>query len=451
MNSKYGVKVFNIDIAGLICLVIWVITLQIPEEPIYRLLRDFSNGAEEQLLFWAAAALVALNTIRAIPLYIGCFYLAEGMKRYGRILPIIMIPLSYYLVELFSGERSHFFGMSAVMGILIVFLLQLLIRNVQGRFNRSVALSLFVFSFQWLNTAPLLTQYGFGQGELSFAIKNLANFSNLSNFLDFLGLGGFVVAFIGALMATALLININLNSRQFWQLMEQNKALAVMREDTLRARMTHEIQSLVHDLRRPLTSIQGLADVLVVVSETSNTRKYAKRIAADTESMVRMVGEILHEDRRNPIDACEVLDYAMSQTSPFPWHRYMQVQLETDLGNLKFNGNKIRISRALVNLMENAAHAVQQNIDPRITIKYFLEGDFIKFSILDNGPGVPEDVSIGSSGHGSTGLGLALVRSVAENHGGSFVLRNAPIGGAEAVLSLSLKGNVKENEKENGK
>lgn len=443
MNSKHGVKVFNIDIAGLICLVVWVLTLQIPEVFIYRLLRDFSNRGEEQLLFSAAATLVALNTIRAIPLYLGCFYLAEGMRRYGRMLPMIMIPFSYYLVELFSGERSHFFGMSAVMGIFIVFLLQLLIRNVQGRFNRSVALSLFVFSFQWLNTAPLLTQYGFGQGELSFAIKNIAIFSSLSNFLDFLGLGGFLIAFIGAMMATALLININLNSRQFWQLMEQNKALAVMREDTLRARMTHEIQSLVHDLRRPLTSIQGLADVLAVVSETSNTRRYAKRIAADTEIMVRMVGEILHEDRRNPIDAREVLDYAMSQTSPFPWHRYMQVQADREAENLKFSGNKIRISRALVNLMENAAHAVRKNIDPRISIKYFLEGNFIKFSILDNGPGVPDGLSIGSSGHGSTGLGLALVRSVAENHGGSFVLRNAPTGGAEAMLSLSLNGNEK--------
>ena len=431
---------YTVGFAGLIWLFLWLTMLQISEAPVFRFMSESLEAGEEQRLFFAAVSLVALNTVRGIPLYLGCFYLGEQLGRYGKLFPIVMIPLSYDLVALVSGERSHHFGMPAILSIGIVLLLLLLIRNVRGRFNRSVTLSLFVFSFQWLNMPPVLTRYGFGRGELSLAIKNLADLSGLSHALDFMSLGGFAVAFIGALMATALLVNVDLNAQQFRRLMKQNEALAGLREEALRARMTREIQSLVHDLRRPLTSIQGLADVLASFSEELDTRVFAGKIAADAEHMDHMVSEILYENGRSQVDARELLNYAMSQASPFPWHRYVQTEFEEDetTETLQFDGNRIRISRALVNLMENAAHAVQETETPKIVVNYFAEDGCVKFSVRDNGTGVRDGISIGSSGHGSTGLGLAVAQSVAENHGGSFVLRNCPGGGAEAVLSLPL-------------
>jgi signal transduction histidine kinase len=441
----------KIGVAGCVSLGIWVITLQLPERFVFRMTESFSNSGDGSLLLLAAIFLVVLNAIRAIPLYIGCFFLGEGPGRWRKFLPLFMIPLSYALIELFSGNRSHHFGMPAIMGILTVLFLQLLIRNVRGHFNRTAALSLFVFSFQWLNMVPLLTPYGFGRGELSLTIKRLADISDLTPFLDltsvmdFLGLGGFAVTFIGALMATALLINIDQNARQLRRLMEQNEALAVLREGALRARMLHEIQSLVHDLRRPLTSIHALADVLTVVPEEPEARKYAEKIGSASESMSRMIGEILREEGRSPIDARELLNYAMSQTSPLLWHHFIKTDLDT-IETVRFFGNRIRISRALVNLMENAAHAAEEIENPEIIVKYYVNGNFISFSIRDNGPGIPEDFQTDSSRRGSIGLGLAVAQNVAENHGGSFVLRNCPEGGAEALFSLPLEGSGKEGD-----
>jgi signal transduction histidine kinase len=326
--------------------------------------------------------------------------------------------------------------------MVVIFFLLLLIRNVRGRFNRSIALSLFVFSFQLLNMAPLLTPYGFGQGQLSLMIKEMAELSDLSYLLDFLGLSGSGVAFIGALMTTALLINIDLNVRQFQSLMQQSETLAGLREDALRARMTREIQTLVHDLRRPLTSIQGLADVLAMLAEVPAARQYAEKIGVDAQNMDQMISEILHEDGRSFVNAADILSFAMSQVSPFSWHRHIETENDRD-GHKSppvcFHGNRIRISRALVNLMENAARAVQYTPHPRIGVKYFVEGDFLKFSVRDNGIGLSDDFVFGFSGFGSTGLGLALVQSVAENHGGSFTIRNNPNGGAEAVFSVKVE------------
>ncbi len=419
-------------------LAIWLLMLQISEIPILRLLESFSNGDETEPLFLAAALLIGYNAIRAIPLYLGCFYLGDGLGRYGGMLPLVVIPFSYYLLELFSGDRTHHFGMPAVMGIVTVFVLQLLIRNVPGRFNRSIALSLFVFSFQWLNIAPFLTPYGFGQGQLTLTIKNMAELSELSSTLDLMGLGGFAIAFIGALMAAALLVSIDRNARQFRRLMEQNETLAVLREEALRARMTREIQSLVHDLRRPLTAIQGLTDVLAATAGEGDAREYAEKAGTAAESMSRIIDEILHEDGRSRIDARELLDYTMGQISPMPWHPHVRT-LPPDEA-VVFYGNRIRLSRALVNLVENAWHAVRDLPDPEIAIRCLAGEGSIAFSVRDNGRGLPDGFAFGTSGHGSTGLGLAVAQSVAANHGGSFVLRNHPDGGAEAVLSLEREG-----------
>jgi signal transduction histidine kinase len=428
----------GIYVTGLVLCGGWLLTLKIPEAPILRLLETFTNSGKVEELFLAAAALVALNTVRAIPLYVGCFYFGEGLGRYGGLLPPVIIPLGYHLFALFSGDKGHHFGIPSIMGI--VFILQLLIWKVPGRFNRSIALCLFLFSFQWLDLAPWLTPYGFGQGELSLMVKNFAALLDLSPALNLLGFGAFALVFFGALMVTALLVNISLNIRQFRRLMTQNEMLAALREESLRARMANEMQSLVHDLRRPLTSIQGMVDMLAVVSTDAEARGYAECAGAAAENMNNMIGEILHEDGRSRISARELMDYTMSQISPLPWHRHLQTECGQDIP--PFYGNKIRISRALANLMENAARAVADVPEPRILLHCSARENTISFFVRDNGSGVPESFALGTSGYGSSGLGLTVVQKVAENHDGAFSLRNHPDGGAEAVLILSL-GNGK--------
>ena len=421
-------------VTGLALCGVWLLTLKIPEGPILRLLEDFTYSGKVEELLLAAAALVALNTVRAIPLYVGCFYLGEGLGRYGGLLPPVLIPLCHHLFAVFSGDNGHHFGIPSIMGI--VFILQLLIWKVPGHFNRSIALCFFLFSFQWLDLAPRLTPYGFGQGELSLMVKDFAALLDLSPALNLLGFGAFALGFCAALMVTALLVNISLNIRQFRRLMAQNEMLANLREESLRARMANEIQSLVHDLRRPLTCIQGMVDMLAHTAKDPDARSYAECAGTAAESMNNMIAEILHEDGRSRVCARELMDYTMSQISPLPWHCHVLTECQPDIPT--FYGNKIRISRALANLLENAARAVAGVPEPHIRFHCHVRENTISFFVRDNGSGIPASFVLGASGCGSSGLGLTVVQKVAENHDGTFLLRNYPGGGAEAILTLSL-------------
>lgn len=415
---------------GIALYLVWLLTLGISETPVHGLLVKFADAETVESMFMACGALIILNTLRALPLYVSCFCLGEGLGLYGRLAPLVIIPASYYVHGRLTGDPGYHIGMASVMGLLIIVCLQLLIWNVRGVFNRMLALSMFLFSFQWLNLAPALTAYGFGFGEFSWGIKNLAQLFELTTVLNMTALGGFSIAFTGALLSTSLLVSLKRNARQFRRLAEQRAQLTAFREESLKARMAVEIQTLVHDLRRPLTSIIGMVDVLASISTSEEARECAKCAGAAADGMNTMIGEIMNPDNRSLMRAEELLDYTMGQVSPMPWHRLIRREAGEDVS---FRGNKVRISRALVNLMDNAARAVSAVADPVVRLRYFVSDGHISFYVNDNGPGLPENFIPGVSG-----CGVVVARQVAENHGGSFLLHNQPGGGAEALLRLPL-------------
>lgn len=123
--------------------------------------------------------------------------------------------------------------------------------------------------------------------------------------------------------------------------------------------------------------------------------------------------------------ARELVDYVKEECGPD----------DASAGELEFMGNKIRISRALVNLLENAAHAVQEIPDPQISINYSKEGDLLKFSVRDNGSGVSENLSIGLSGHDN----------------GSFIRDRIGIFNRSSLSRLSLSGKTSVPDGKHGK
>jgi signal transduction histidine kinase len=105
-------------------------------------------------------------------------------------------------------------------------------------------------------------------------------------------------------------------------------------------------------------------------------------------------------------------------------------------------GDRVLLSRAVQNLIVNAREASAPGA--AIELRLSVEGERACVDVLDRGPGLPEgpverlfDPYVSTKNRGS-GLGLSLVRDVAQAHGGGITLENREGGGARARFWVPL-------------
>jgi C4-dicarboxylate-specific signal transduction histidine kinase len=108
----------------------------------------------------------------------------------------------------------------------------------------------------------------------------------------------------------------------------------------------------------------------------------------------------------------------------------------------------VRLRQALHNLLKNALEAIGDQRKPQIQVSTGLvnKGDsvWVDVTVADNGPGLPESFGerwfepYTSSKARGTGLGLAVVKKIAEEHGGNVRAQARSGGGAEFTLRLPL-------------
>jgi two-component system, OmpR family, sensor kinase len=111
-------------------------------------------------------------------------------------------------------------------------------------------------------------------------------------------------------------------------------------------------------------------------------------------------------------------------------------------GSAEVRGDEDAIERAVLNLVENAAHHANRRVDVAVS----QHEDQAVVAVRDDGPGFPPELLEqaagrfvrGSNGERGAGLGLAIVDAIAAAHGGGIVIQNRGDGGAEVQLRLPL-------------
>lgn len=430
---------------GLLLLFLWILS-QFYEKPIYHVFRFLELSVrfdDSGFLLAATSVLVLVNSARALLLYEGWFLLgngiaeASGQRLVGRVIPVVGIPLCYQAVAIFDFPSIPHFGMPAVLGLASVLIVQYLTRSVTRWINRAIALVPLLVSFQWLDVIPALTRYGFGWGELSMTIKGVAELPGKGLVLDLVGTVFFLFLFLGALLTIELLVSYERQLEQLRRFRKQEREISTLREQQLESRAVREIQSLVHDLKRPLTTVIGLSDVIAEQGDAT-CGQHASVILRASRSMDQMISEILDAGSMRPATLGTIVDYALSQVSPMDWSRSIDVRMNQGSDNATLMVNVVRLSRALANLFDNAARASSDSVDRKILLTASLHGDNVELSVEDNGTGFKKRPKAHRSGWGSTGLGLVFVKEVVRDHGGSLSFRESPLGGASVMISLTL-------------
>jgi two-component system, OmpR family, sensor histidine kinase MprB len=200
-----------------------------------------------------------------------------------------------------------------------------------------------------------------------------------------------------------------------------------------------------HELRTPITSLRTNIEVLAE-SEALPADERA-RLLADVEEQTTELGmlvadliELARGDEPRSETEDVRLDHLVNESLARARRHAPKVHFEAVLSPAVVEGTRERLTRAVNNLLDNAAkHSPEGGVVEVVA-------DVHGLRVRDHGTGVdPDDLphlfdrfyrGASSRGRPGSGLGLAIVRQVAEQHGGSVRAANASVGGAEFVLEL---------------
>lgn len=215
------------------------------------------------------------------------------------------------------------------------------------------------------------------------------------------------------------------------------------------------VSMLAHDLRSPLGAIHGFASLLQRSGEQFGAREtvhFLEAIISSAQRIERLVDDVLEAARieagslpveLRSFDLEETVREAVEElTARFPARA---VKLRVAEALPAAIGDPARQSQILANLLSNAAKFSPE--DEPIEVQLSKRGDTIQVSVMDRGPGIPEEdreriferFSRGrTAGADGTGLGLYITRQLVHSQGGELVLECPKDGGCVFHYTVAL-------------
>lgn len=413
---------------------------------IYETLHRGMMQDSASLIMLAAIKLVMMNVIRSVPHYLGAFLINESVQvnLYGRrrfafnaVFTVSLILLVYDIIDVIYGIRYDF-GIPALMIVAFVLLLSYMNLFSVSMMNKVLIVGTLLLSIQWLDIIPVLSEYGFGRGEISMDVKTASEVSGEAHLLAMFAICMFCAFLYASLIQVQLLYKEHKLQISNEKTRQVEKELYDTQIEALKMRNHSEVQSLVHDLKSPLTTVQGLISLAEIMEKDELLQEYFRKISASLTSMSMMISEILYETSRSLLTTEELMKMVLAQVSILVPNEMLEYS--NKCCEAKIMGNRIRLSRALINIITNAYHAVDKK-EGKIRIKVFDKENNIYFVIQDNGTGITQEQmghiwELGYSGRHSTGLGLAFTRQVVENHHGTIKIESEKGSFTKAIICL---------------
>ena len=241
-------------------------------------------------------------------------------------------------------------------------------------------------------------------------------------------------------------------------------ALALLRagvhemRDALTGRNTvaDYVQTLTHEIKSPLSAIRGAAELLEdPAMPAADRERFLANITRETQRVQEIVDRMMEltalESRRvlehaQAVPLVPLLEELAASHQAAAAARGLRIALALQDQPVVW-GDPFLLRRAVSNLLANALDFAPAG--SAIALRLQAEGRRARITVRDHGPGIPAyaqsqvfqkfySLARPGSGKRSTGLGLAFVQEIAQQHGGKATLENAAEGGALATLALPV-------------
>ena len=216
-----------------------------------------------------------------------------------------------------------------------------------------------------------------------------------------------------------------------------------------------QIAALAHDLKTPLTVIQGNADLISETELDEEQRLYAEYIGCSSEQMQLYIRTLIDISRAatgyqlniEDIDLPAYIKQLREQIDALCQTKKIGLQMEIENLPAVLSADKLLLERAIMNVVNNALDYSPQ--DSSISISMIGNKGSLEISVTDAGPGFSQedlmhaeeqfymaDHSRSSDLH--FGMGLFITKSIIRQHGGQLILSNSKkTGGARVTISIS--------------
>lgn len=215
-----------------------------------------------------------------------------------------------------------------------------------------------------------------------------------------------------------------------------------------------QIAALAHDLKTPLTVIQGNADLICETELDKEQRLYAEYISSSSEQMQLYIRTLIDISRAatgyqlhmEDIDLPAYVEQLREQIDALCQTKKIGLQVQIEHLPAVLSADKLLLERAIMNVVNNALDYSPQ--DSSISISMMGDNGSLKISVTDAGPGFSQedmlhaeeqfymaDRSRSSNLH--FGMGLFITKSIVQQHDGQLILSNSEkTGGAQVTILI---------------
>ena len=228
------------------------------------------------------------------------------------------------------------------------------------------------------------------------------------------------------------------------------------REEAARTRYQQAMHFVTHEMRTPLSAIQGSSELISRYALTEDKRKQiAQLINSESKRLARMVEIFLNVERlsagqmelkREPITVKEMVSVCVERTRPLAERKHIALTLTEIPGEFEVTGDRELMEYACYNLLTNAVKYSPQRTE--VTVTGWKDDGHIRIAVKDQGIGMDQKEvkqifqkfyrtkKAEESGEAGTGIGLSIVQQIVEQHGGQIEVTSQP--GAGSCFTLVL-------------